>query len=64
MDQAQGRSESVLDLYEDKDRTRKEDINMLAGTRPDGKHDVWTNFYGKIKEVNSGEGLPPPLRGD
>ncbi len=51
MDQAQGKSQSVLDLYEDKDGARKEDINMLAGTRPDGKGDVWTNFYDKIKEV-------------
>lgn len=41
-----------MDIYQDKDGMRTDDINALAGQRGDKKGgDVWTSFYDKVKEV-------------
>merc|ERR1719420_1831421 len=42
----------TLEIYQDKDGMRSDDINALAGQRGDKKQgDVWTSFYDKVKEV-------------
>lgn len=42
----------AIDIYQDKDGMRTDDINALAGQRADKKGgDVWTSFYDKVKEV-------------
>lgn len=43
---------TAIDIYQDKDGMRTDDINALAGqsgTKKGG--DVWTSFYDKVKEV-------------
>ncbi|CAJ1408811.1 unnamed protein product [Effrenium voratum] len=43
---------TAIDIYQDKDGMRTDDINALAGQRADKKGgDVWTSFYDKVKEV-------------
>eukprot|EP00931_Biecheleriopsis_adriatica_P103544 TRINITY_DN78367_c0_g1_i1.p1 TRINITY_DN78367_c0_g1~~TRINITY_DN78367_c0_g1_i1.p1 ORF type:complete len:530 (-),score=185.31 TRINITY_DN78367_c0_g1_i1:64-1653(-) len=43
---------TAIDIYQDKDGMRTDDINSLAGQRGDKKGgDVWTSFYDKVKEV-------------
>merc|ERR1719411_2500401 len=43
---------TAVDIYQDKDGMRTDDINALAGQRADKKQgDVWTSFYDKVKEV-------------
>mmetsp|Transcript_106196 Transcript_106196/g.331283 ORF Transcript_106196/g.331283 Transcript_106196/m.331283 type:complete len:531 (+) Transcript_106196:56-1648(+) len=46
------KSKTAVDIYQDKDGMRTDDINALAGQRGDKKQgDVWTSFYDKVKEV-------------
>ncbi len=61
------RSKELLDLYEDKDGLKKEEIDILAGNKNflesslslisnnnysiNRTPDVWLNFYEKVKEV-------------
>ncbi|CAE7217941.1 ATO [Symbiodinium natans] len=46
---------TAIDIYQDKDGMRTDDINALAGQRADKKGgDVWTSFYDKVKEVKDG----------
>jgi len=43
---------TAIEIYQDKDGMRTDDINSLAGQRGDKKGgDVWTSFYDKVKEV-------------
>lgn len=43
---------TAVEIYQDKDGMRTDDINALAGQRGDKKQgDVWTSFYDKVKEV-------------
>jgi len=43
---------TAVEIYQDKDGMRSDDINALAGQRGDKKQgDVWTSFYDKVKEV-------------
>mmetsp|Transcript_4861 Transcript_4861/g.11007 ORF Transcript_4861/g.11007 Transcript_4861/m.11007 type:complete len:530 (+) Transcript_4861:71-1660(+) len=49
---SQMKSKVAVDIYQDKDGMRTDDINALAGQRGDKKQgDVWTSFYDKVKEV-------------
>jgi len=49
---AQAKASTAIDIYQDKDGMRTDDINSLAGQRADKKQgDVWTSFYDKVKEV-------------
>jgi len=49
---SQGKAKTAIDIYQDKDGMRSDDINSLAGQRADKKQgDVWTSFYDKVKEV-------------
>lgn len=49
---SQLKSLTALDIYQDKDGMRTDDINALAGQRGDKKQgDVWISFYDKVKEV-------------
>merc|ERR1719188_2448340 len=49
---SQSKAGTALDIYQDKDGMRTDDINSLAGQRADKKQgDVWTSFYDKVKEV-------------
>jgi splicing factor 3A subunit 3 len=52
------RSKEILDIYNDQDGSRKEEIDIFAGN----KHindmstktpDVWNNFYEKVKEIKN-----------
>lgn len=46
------KAKSILEIYQDKDGMRNDDINALAGQRGDKKQsDVWTSFYDRVKEV-------------
>merc|ERR1740116_236815 len=46
------KSKTAVEIYQDKDGMRSDDINALAGQRGDKKAgDVWTSFYDKVKEV-------------
>merc|ERR550537_431902 len=64
----QQKSKTAVDIYQDKDGMRTDDINALAGQRTDKKlGDVWTSFYDKVKEVKDyhrrfsiNQGLPEP----
>lgn len=49
---AQAKCKIAADIYLDKDGSRSDDINALAG-QSGGKKlgDVWTSFYDKVKEV-------------
>merc|ERR1719253_954944 len=52
VDTTQAKCKTAVDIYEDKDGMRSDDINALAGQRSDKKAgDVWTSFYDKVKEV-------------
>mmetsp|Transcript_72017 Transcript_72017/g.198735 ORF Transcript_72017/g.198735 Transcript_72017/m.198735 type:complete len:528 (+) Transcript_72017:84-1667(+) len=52
IDASQMKSKTAVDIYQDKDGMRTDDINALAGQRGDKKQgDVWTSFYDKVKEV-------------
>jgi len=52
LDQQQGKCKVAVEIYQDKDGMRTDDINALAGQRGDKKGgDVWTSFYDKVKEV-------------
>lgn len=52
LDQSQGKCSLAVDIYQDKDGMRTDDINSLAGHRGDKRAgDVWTSFYDKVKEV-------------
>jgi len=49
---SQMKSKTAVEIYQDKDGMRSDDINALAGQRGDKKQgDVWTSFYDKVKEV-------------
>merc|ERR1719188_431783 len=49
---SQSKAGTAIDIYQDKDGMRTDDINSLAGQRADKKQgDVWTSFYDKVKEV-------------
>uniref|UniRef100_A0A7S1SF15 Matrin-type domain-containing protein n=1 Tax=Alexandrium catenella TaxID=2925 RepID=A0A7S1SF15_ALECA len=49
---SQNKSKTAVEIYQDKDGMRTDDINALAGQRGDKKQgDVWTSFYDKVKEV-------------
>jgi len=49
---SQLKAQTAIDIYQDKDGMRTDDINSLAGQRADKKQgDVWTSFYDKVKEV-------------
>lgn len=48
----QHKCRTAVEIYQDKDGMRTDDVNALAGQRSDKKQgDVWTSFYDKIKEV-------------
>eukprot|EP00933_Yihiella_yeosuensis_P079921 TRINITY_DN93336_c0_g1_i1.p1 TRINITY_DN93336_c0_g1~~TRINITY_DN93336_c0_g1_i1.p1 ORF type:complete len:530 (-),score=141.56 TRINITY_DN93336_c0_g1_i1:182-1771(-) len=48
----QQKCKTAIEIYQDKDGMRADDINALAGQRSDKKAgDVWTSFYDKVKEV-------------
>jgi len=52
VDGTRQRCKTALEIYQDKDGMRTDDINALAGhsgTKKNG--DVWTSFYDKVKEV-------------
>lgn len=52
IDTSQAKCKTAVDIYQDKDGMRTDDINALAGQRTDKKQgDVWTSFYDKVKEV-------------
>jgi len=52
IDSSQMKCKIAVDIYQDKDGMRTDDINALAGQRSDKKQgDVWTSFYDKVKEV-------------
>merc|ERR1719259_1314587 len=52
VDASRARAQAAVDIYQDKDGMRTDDINALAGQRSDKKQgDVWTSFYDKVKEV-------------
>lgn len=52
VDSSQSKYQIAVDIYQDKDGMRSDDINALAGQRGDKKAgDVWTSFYDKVKEV-------------
>lgn len=52
VDASQQKCKIAVDIYQDKDGMRTDDINALAGQRADKKSgDVWTSFYDKVKEV-------------
>merc|ERR1719199_1944958 len=52
IEQSQLKCKTAVDIYQDKDGMRTDDINALAGQRADKKAgDVWTSFYDKVKEV-------------
>lgn len=52
IDTSQQKSKTAVEIYQDKDGMRTDDINALAGQRGDKKAgDVWTSFYDKVKEV-------------
>ena len=52
MESTQLKCKTAMDIYQDKDGMRTDDINALAGQRGDKKGgDVWTSFYDKVKEV-------------
>lgn len=52
IEQSQAKSQTAVEIYQDKDGMRTDDINALAGQRGDKKAgDVWTSFYDKVKEV-------------
>lgn len=51
-DASQQKAKTALEIYQDKDGMRSDDIKALAGERGDKKQgDVWTSFYDKVKEV-------------
>ena len=52
------RSKELLDIYNDTDGTRKEEIDVFAGNKHVNElssktPDVWNNFYEKVKEIKS-----------
>lgn len=52
IDASQSKCKTAVEIYQDKDGMRTDDINALAGQRSDKKAgDVWTSFYDKVKEV-------------
>lgn len=52
VESTQLKCKTAIDIYQDKDGMRTDDINALAGQRADKKGgDVWTSFYDKVKEV-------------
>mmetsp|Transcript_49554 Transcript_49554/g.114833 ORF Transcript_49554/g.114833 Transcript_49554/m.114833 type:complete len:530 (+) Transcript_49554:87-1676(+) len=52
IESSQMKSKTAVEIYQDKDGMRTDDINALAGQRGDKKQgDVWTSFYDKVKEV-------------
>lgn len=52
IDFSQAKCKTAVEIYEDQDGMRADDINALAGQRGDKKQgDVWTSFYDKVKEV-------------
>mmetsp|Transcript_47986 Transcript_47986/g.133850 ORF Transcript_47986/g.133850 Transcript_47986/m.133850 type:complete len:530 (+) Transcript_47986:122-1711(+) len=52
LDTNQHKCKVAVEIYQDKDCMRTDDINALAGQRGDKKQgDVWTSFYDKVKEV-------------
>merc|ERR1719401_1393186 len=52
VEQSRAKSQTAVDIYQDKDGMRTDDVNALAGQRGDKKQgDVWTSFYDKVKEV-------------
>jgi hypothetical protein len=63
---AQFKCKTAVEIYQDKDGMRTDDINALAGQRGDKKlGDVWSSFYDKVKEVkdshrrfSANQGLP------
>lgn len=62
--ETQNQAKAALELYEDGDGLRKEDLDFMHGINP-AKPDstVWTCFYQKIKEVKNAHRknpLPPP----
>merc|ERR1719436_207172 len=69
---SQGKAGTAIDIYQDKDGMRTDDINSLAGQRADKKQgDVWTSFYDKVKEVKDyhrrftiNQGLPEMQNGE
>ncbi|CAE8630013.1 unnamed protein product [Polarella glacialis] len=52
VESTQLKCKTAIEIYQDKDGMRTDDINALAGQRGDKKGgDVWTSFYDKVKEV-------------
>eukprot|EP00929_Paragymnodinium_shiwhaense_P013181 TRINITY_DN121038_c0_g1_i1.p1 TRINITY_DN121038_c0_g1~~TRINITY_DN121038_c0_g1_i1.p1 ORF type:complete len:531 (-),score=172.61 TRINITY_DN121038_c0_g1_i1:68-1660(-) len=51
IDSSQLKAKTALEIYQDKDGMRADDIASLAGQRGGKSGDVWTSFYDKVKEV-------------
>lgn len=52
LDTVQQKCQTAVNIYQDKDGMKTDDVNALAGQRSDKKPgDVWTSFYDKVKEV-------------
>lgn len=52
VEQSRAKAQTAVDIYQDKDGMRTDDVNALAGQRGDKKQgDVWTSFYDKVKDV-------------
>jgi hypothetical protein len=52
LDASQQKCKTAVEIYQDKDGMRTDDINALAGQGLQKKAgDVWTSFYDKVKEV-------------
>lgn len=47
----QGRAEKCLEIYQDADSLRKDEIAFLGGQRPSGGNDVWVNFYERVRGI-------------
>ncbi|CEM09068.1 unnamed protein product [Vitrella brassicaformis CCMP3155] len=54
LDSLRGKSQTALDIYADKDGLRRDEIQMLGGTRPatqDGIPDVFVNFDQQVQVI-------------
>ena len=58
LEEIKNRSKEILEIYNDIDGSRKEEIDVFAGNKHINElssktPDVWNNFYEKVKEIKS-----------
>ncbi|VWU51544.1 splicing factor 3A subunit 3, putative [Hepatocystis sp. ex Piliocolobus tephrosceles] len=51
LDKIQNKSKLLLQLYDDEDNLKKEEMQFISGKTSEEKNDIWKNYYERIKYI-------------